>query len=109
MARPDKAERARRQVLAAARRTQEEWGRTADDEREQELAAIEEDAWFAKVTEAEDARAADEYAARAVEALDRLARLVDTGDVTVDDVRDVLSEAGHPDYLRDPGWCGTGL
>jgi cell pole-organizing protein PopZ len=106
MARPGKAERARRQALASVRRIQEEHERMGHEE---ELAAIEEDAWFAKVTEAEDARAADEYAARAVEALDRLARLAETGDVTVDDVRDVLSEAGHPDFLRDPGWCRAGL
>jgi hypothetical protein len=109
MARPDKAERARRQALAAARRTQQEQGLMDQEARQQELAAASEDKWHAWCVAAEDARAADEYAACAVEALDRLAQLVDTGDVTVDDARDILFEAGYPDYLRDPGWCGTGL
>lgn len=105
--RPDKAERARRQGLAAERRAQEEQDRLDQEKHEQELAAVEEAKWDTQRAAADEARAADEYAARAVEALDELAKLVaqheEKGEeIPVDYVRDILVTARHPEYAPEP-------
>lgn len=111
MARPDKAERARRQQLAAGRRGQGELDHDRAEQLEQQRAAVEEDRWQAEYERHEEARAADAYADRAVKALDDLAALVvesEGGDVPAEDVREILRTAGHRDYLWERGWCGTG-
>jgi hypothetical protein len=113
MPRPDQQERARRQQLAAKRRHDEELGRVREEEQEQERAAIEDDRWQAEYARQEEARAADAYAERAIKALDELAGLLaecqeEGEDVPADSVREILTAAGHRDFLPDRGWCGTG-
>lgn len=114
MPRPDKAERARRQQLAAARRADEELAQVREEELEQQRAAVEDDRWQAQIAQAEEARAADAYAERAVEGLDELARVLEQceesgEEISPDSIRDILVAAGHRDFLPDRrGWCGTG-
>lgn len=115
MARPDKAERARRQTLATERKDQAEQGRLDAEKSEQEAAAVAEEKWYAEeVAPALDAAADAAYADRAIRALDDLAQLLagaqEAGDVIdPNEIREILVGAGHPDFLPDAGWCGTGL
>lgn len=111
MPRPDKAERARRQQLARERKYLAGSELDRDEERQQDLAAVEEDRWQILYAQQEEAREADAYAERAVKGLDELARLVgayEEGDIPRDEVESVLRVAGHRDFLPERGWCGTG-
>ena len=114
MARPGKGERARRQGLAADRRAAQEQERLDAEEREQETATAAHATWHAEEEQAMAAAEDAAYADRAVKALDELASLLasceESGDlIDPGEVREILAGAGHPDFLPDPGWCGTGL
>lgn len=111
MPRADRAERARRQQLARERKYLAESEHAREEEREQELAAVEDDRWQAWCARQDEAREADAYAERAVNALDELARLLgayEEGDIPRDEVESVLRVAGYRDFLPERGWCGTG-
>ena len=118
MARSDKAERARRQGLARDRRAQEEIledRMLAGQETEQiRLAEIAEAEWETRRAAEQEALDQARYAENAVKALDELARLwaeaeqADAG-IEPSEIREILVSAGHPDFLPDSGWCGTGL
>lgn len=115
MPRPTKAERARRQALATGRKATAEQERLDAEKREQALAAVEQEKWYDEVVApAEQARADAARAARAVKAMDDLAQLLADAEQEGDaidprDIREILVAAGHPDFLPDAGWCGTGL
>jgi hypothetical protein len=111
VARPDKQERARRQQLASDRREREHLDA---EEREQVLAAEAELRDRDRSVREDQARDADAYATAAVKALDRVAELVaachrDGDDAPLEDLREILRAAGHPEFVPDGGWCGTGL
>lgn len=113
MARPDKEERARRQRLAAERRSREEQERLDAEDREQVLATEAEQRDHDQHIQEEQARDVAAYDAAAVKALDQVAQLVaacaeDGDDAPLEDLREILREAGHPGFVRDAGWCGTG-
>lgn len=110
MARPDKAERARRQKIAKERRLQQEIEadeKVASEEAEQiRLAEIAEAEELDRRTAEAIAQENAEYADRAVKALDELSRLLahaqESGEPIEDDeIQEILAAAGHPDHLRE--------
>jgi hypothetical protein len=114
VSRPDKAERARRQRLAAERRQADEESRHARDEERQIALSAGADEAYAAEAAAEAAREF-ERAWAALDEVDAMVARYETEPVEVGDVlehlREILRAAQHRNHVLDEGprsWCGTG-